>query len=70
MDKTDSEKLEILVNHWIEHNREHTEEYKGWAEKAKSFGQVTVHDDIMRAVQHMNCVNELLLKALESLRVG
>lgn len=70
MDKAKNEKLEILLNHWIEHNREHAQEYKEWAEKAKSFGQATVHDDIMQAVQQMNNVNEHLLKALERLRAG
>jgi len=59
------EKLKILLNHWIEHNREHAQEFREWAEKAKSFGQSTVHDDIMQASQQMNKANEFLLKALE-----
>jgi nickel/cobalt exporter len=66
----EKEKLKILLNHWIEHNREHTQEFAEWAEKAKSFGQATVHDDIMQAVQQMNRVNELLLKASERLKEG
>ena len=70
MDKTEKEKLKILLDHWIEHNIEHTQEFTDWAEKAKGFGQAAVHDDIMQAVQQMNSVNEHLLKALEKLKEG
>ena len=70
MDKQEKGKLEILLNHWIEHNTEHAQEYTEWAEKAKSFGQAAVHDDIMQAVQQMNTMNGLLLKALERLKEG
>ncbi len=30
------EKLRILIEHWMEHNREHAETYLQWAEKARS----------------------------------
>ena len=70
MDKTEKEKLQILLNHWIEHNIEHTQEFMEWADKAESFGQAAVHDDIMEAVQQMNSVNNFLLKALERLKEG
>ena len=70
MDKPEKEKLEILLNHWIEHNTEHAQEYTEWAEKAKGFGQVEVHDEIMQAVQQMNTMNGHLLKALERLKEG
>ncbi|HXX57564.1 MAG TPA: hypothetical protein VEI96_06150 [Thermodesulfovibrionales bacterium] len=32
------EKLKRLLDHWQEHNDEHAETYKDWAEKAASFG--------------------------------
>jgi hypothetical protein len=70
MDTTEKEKLKVLLNHWIEHNTEHAQEYTEWAEKAKYFGQVAVHDDIKQAVQQMNTMNALLLKALERLKEG
>ena len=70
MDEVEKRKLRILLNHWIEHNREHAQEFGEWAEKAKSLGQATVHDDIMQAAQQMNKVNEFLLKALERLKEG
>ena len=68
MSEAEKEKLKILLNHWIEHNRQHAQEFREWAEKAKSFGQAEVHDDMMRAVQQMNKANEFLLSALERLK--
>jgi len=30
------EKLHILLDYWIEHNREHAKEFRDWAQKAAS----------------------------------
>ena len=68
MAKTEMEKLEILLKHWVEHNEEHAEEFGEWAEKAKAPGNIVVHDDILSAVEKMRKANEYLLKALENLR--
>jgi len=70
MDITEKEKLKVLLNHWIEHNIEHAQEFTEWAKKAKSVGQAAVHDEIMQAVQDMKSVNEHLLKAIEKLKEG
>ena len=67
MAKTDMEKLQILLNHWIEHNEEHAGEFEEWAEKAKSSGNAAVHDDILKAVGKLRDANEHLRKALERL---
>lgn len=67
MAKTDMEKLEILLKHWVEHNEEHAGEFEEWAEKAKALGHVDAHDDILSAVESMRKANEHLLKALENL---
>jgi hypothetical protein len=68
MGEVEKGKLKTLLNYWIEHNREHAQEFREWAEKAKSFGQAEVHDNVMRAVQQMNKANESLLSALERLK--
>ncbi|MBT4512290.1 MAG: hypothetical protein HOC20_08800 [Chloroflexi bacterium] len=59
----DREKLKHLMEHWIEHNREHADEFRQWADKANGFGESAVHDDIMEAVEHLNKANESLNKA-------
>ena len=68
MADNDMEKLGILLNHWVEHNREHGEEFRKWAEKAHSLGKVAVYSNIMEAANQMDNVNEPLLKALEELK--
>ncbi len=70
MAKDDAAKLAILLSHWIEHNKEHAEEFTEWALKAKSNGKGEVHDHMMKAVQQMNGANKSLLAALERLKEG
>ena len=70
MAKDDQTKLKILLSHWIEHNKEHSQEFTEWALKAKSNGKGEVHDHMMKAVQQMNGANKSLLAALERLKEG
>ena len=67
MANTDMEKLEILINHWIEHNEEHAGEFEKWAERAKSAGNAAVHDHITDAIKKLLEANEHLSKALTKL---
>lgn len=68
MAENDMAKLEVLLDHWIEHNREHAEEFTEWAEKAKGLGQEAVHEEMTQAVKQMNRANESLLAALKRLK--
>ena len=56
-------KLRILLDHWVEHNREHSQEFSEWAEKAKMLGENGVGEDILRAAQEMDKASELLSQA-------
>ena len=67
MAKSDLEKLEVILKHWIEHNEEHGKEFQRWAERAKTLGNVEVHDEILRAVEQMNLANGHLVRAMEKL---
>jgi hypothetical protein len=67
MEKDDRARLQILLDHWIEHNREHAEEFLEWAERAKGFGQAAVHDEIVQAAQRIGKANESLSAALKQL---
>lgn len=58
----EAEKLQVLIPHWLEHNKEHAEEYRHWAEKA---GEAAA--DILAAVEALNQVNQALSAALEKL---
>jgi nickel/cobalt exporter len=64
MRNAEREKFKILLNHWIEHNKEHSQEFREWAEKAKGLGEAENCDDILEAAQDMDKANEPLLRAL------
>jgi phage shock protein A len=68
MAKTDMEKLQILIEHWIEHNEEHADEFMKWAERAKSAGNEAIYDDILKAIEKLHDANENLRAALK--RIG
>jgi hypothetical protein len=60
MNETD--KLRVLIPHWIDHNNEHADEFRGWAEQA---GDASA--DILAAAEAMAHLNEHLVSALEKL---
>ena len=63
-------KLRILLNYWIEHNQEHSQEFSEWADKAKALGEVEVAKEILQAAQEMDKASELLSKSLKRLGEG
>ena len=63
----DREKLIILLKHWIEHNKEHSEEFREWAEKAGGFGEGSVRDNILKAAEQLEDASGFLAMALEKL---
>ena len=58
----EQEKLRVLIPHWIEHNEEHADEFRRWAEHA---GEAAA--DILAAADGIARVNMYLAKALEKL---
>ncbi len=60
-------KLRILLKHWIEHNKEHGQEFREWAGKAKAFGDSEAAEEMLRAAQAMNRASEALAQALSRL---
>ena len=60
-------KLRTLLNYWVEHNREHSQEFREWADKAKAFGELEVADEMLQAVQEMDKASGLLSQSLKRL---
>ena len=60
----DIEKLRALLPHWIEHNEEHAENFRRWAEKARHLGLEEVADLIEEAAEKVRLCNEALAEAL------
>jgi len=60
-------KLRTLLNYWLEHNEEHSQEFREWAEKARVSGETEVCDEILQAAQEIDKANESLSQALRRL---
>jgi nickel/cobalt exporter len=67
MSSDEKAKLKTLLGYWIEHNEEHSQEFKEWAEKARQMGEVQVADEILLAVQSMDKVTEILSGTVKKL---
>ena len=66
-EKTELEKLRILLPHWIEHSYSHQKEFEKWAETAQQEGEAAVAAEIKTALESLEKADNALKKALESL---
>ena len=64
MSNDERAKLRTLLNYWIEHNKEHSQEFREWAEKARSFGEAEAGEEMLQAAQEMDKVSKFLSQAL------
>ncbi|HNR14521.1 MAG TPA: hypothetical protein PKM59_14540 [Thermodesulfobacteriota bacterium] len=60
-------KLTVVLEHWIEHNRGHQEEYAKWATAARSQGLTAVAEQIEAAAAQVQEADARLREALKSL---
>ena len=60
------EKLQILLDYWIEHNSEHEKEFRDWADKAAS-SSTEVAKQLQKAATKMAAVSDELMKAKQAL---
>ena len=67
MGNDERDKLRALLNYWIEHNKEHSQEFKEWADKAKTFGEVEIAEEMLQAAQEMDKASKLLSQSLKRL---
>lgn len=47
------EKLKVMVNHWIEHGKEHARNYEEWAEKFKEINEGRYYRALMLAAEKL-----------------
>jgi hypothetical protein len=57
------ENLSHLIEHWIEHNETHIDNYKEWAQKAKLDGFLEASENMLDAANKIKEANEYLSKA-------
>jgi len=59
-------RLSIVIEHWVEHNESHMDEYKRWAQTAGELGLDSVKVAIEKAMEKISQSNEHLQKALKA----
>jgi len=64
----DIEKLKHLATHWEEHNREHVETYRMWANKMKESGEPEVTRVLEEIVDRSSDLDRLFHALLKSLQ--
>jgi hypothetical protein len=65
--KTFTEKLAILLTHWIDHNESHQEEYRKWAALAHQEGREDLGEYIQAAMERFQDGNDRLRQAKQIL---
>ena len=60
-------KLVAMINYWIAHNEEHSQEFKEWADRANGFGEIEVCRKILQAAREMDKASETLSQVLSKL---
>ncbi|GAB6191842.1 hypothetical protein [Desulfocastanea catecholica] len=61
------EKLRVMLQHWIDHNKGHVEEFEKWRKLMADEGQVSLAENITEAVKTMATLNAQLGKALHEI---
>ncbi|OGO20661.1 MAG: hypothetical protein A2144_01105 [Chloroflexi bacterium RBG_16_50_9] len=56
-----------MLQYWVEHNREHSHEFKEWADKARVLGEDDVAGEILQAARAIDKATVILSKSLERL---
>jgi len=62
-------KLQTLLDYWIEHNSEHEQEFRDWADRAAS-SSAEVAQQLRKAATRMAAVSDELMKAKQALSKG
>jgi hypothetical protein len=62
--KNTIDKLRILLPHWVEHNFQHGEDFRKWAEQARQDGHQELAALLDQAINSMKTTDGILEKAL------
>lgn len=65
MGNEDLTKLKTLLGYWIEHNQEHSQEFREWADKVVGLGDAG--KDLLQASEEMDKASQFLSRAREKL---
>ncbi|HSO20237.1 MAG TPA: hypothetical protein VLT88_12295 [Desulfosarcina sp.] len=63
-----SEKLVKLLDHWVQHNDHHAEDYRKWAFEARANGQTAVAELLASAAELTDTISDRFREAGEKVR--
>ena len=70
MGNDEREKLRTVLHYWTKHNREHSQEFREWADKIAKLGEIEAAKKLEQAAQEMDKASKSLSNALSSLERG
>lgn len=70
MSSDERAKLRVLLDHWVKHNREHSQEFSEWADRTKTLGETEVGREMLQAAQAMDSASDFLSQARKRLGEG
>lgn len=59
----DERTLQILLDHWVDHNKSHEESFLEWVLKAKTLGKENTAQCIEKAIEYMKMADNMLVEA-------
>lgn len=62
------EKMETLLNHWIQHNTDHAATYREWAARAEDHGNGALAEKLREVAQTTLTINESFESAARLVR--
>lgn len=60
----------MLLSYWVKHNKEHGEEFREWAAKARGLGDDVLGEELAAAAIEMEKANSFLARALTRLNAS
>lgn len=70
MTNDERQKLRTLLHYWREHNIEHGQEFREWADRIAKLGEIKTAEKLEQAAQEMDQASDSLSHALRSLEKG
>jgi len=67
---TELERLRHLLEHWIEHNRDHVKRYQEWSDKAEAMGEGELSQILRDIASENEKLEGLFKKALRCIEDG
>ncbi len=67
MAKDEVARLRTLLDYWVKHNQEHSQELREWVEQTGVTLDTETHQEMLQAAQAMDKASEYLSQALRRL---